>query len=97
MGGSAWQRVGVLGSRACYKAYKLAQKQQGGGTKLTKGAGWSELQRSDVGGEVMRRRWAELRGSGAEVLLRASDLLELKRGVAAEAYKWSGRAKGHRR
>ena len=55
------------------------------------------MQRSDVGGEVVRRRWAELRGSGAEVLLRASDLLELKRGVAAEAYKWSGRAKGHRR
>ena len=24
-GGSAWRRVGVLGSRACYKAYKLAQ------------------------------------------------------------------------
>ena len=24
VGGSAWRRVGVLGSRACYKAYKLA-------------------------------------------------------------------------
>ena len=65
VGGSAWRRVGVLGSRACYKAYKLAHKQQGGGTKFTKGVGWSELQRSDVGGEVVRRRWAELRGPGA--------------------------------
>ena len=25
VGGSAWRRVGVLGSRACYKAYKQAQ------------------------------------------------------------------------
>ena len=62
VGGSAWRRIGVLGSRACYPAYKLAHKQQGGGTKFTNGAGWSGLQRSDVGGEVVRRRWAELRG-----------------------------------
>ena len=33
--------------------------------KFTKGAGRSELQRSDVGGEVGRRRWAKLRGPGA--------------------------------
>ena len=50
---------------------------------------------ADVDGEQQRRNGA--RGRGTAGVLRASDLLELKRGVAAEAYKWSGRAKGHRR
>jgi hypothetical protein len=34
-----------------YGARDKAQKHQGGGPKLTKCTGWSESQRSDVGGE----------------------------------------------
>jgi hypothetical protein len=89
VGGSAWRRVGVLGSRACYKAYKLAHKQTGGGMKFTKGAGWSELQRNDVGGEVVRRRWAELRGQGGLVVLLAPGLLGSVRGDPAAAVEES--------
>ena len=89
VGGSAWRRVSVLGSRACYKAYKLAHKQQGGGTKFTKGAGWSELQRSDVGGEVVRRRWAELRGQGGLVVPLALGLLGSVRSDPAVAVEGS--------
>ena len=53
-----------------YGARDKAQKHQGGGPKLTKRTGWSESQRSDVGSEVVRRRWAELRGPGCGMLLR---------------------------
>jgi len=78
-----------------YGARDKAQKHQGGGPKLTKHTGWSESQRSDVGGEVVRRRWAELRGPGAGALLRASDPLESTRNGSAEVHKWSRWPESH--
>jgi hypothetical protein len=99
-GGSARWRFagrGVPATRVHYGARGKAQKHQGGGPKLTKCAGWSELQRSDVGGEVVRRRWAELRGPGAGALLRASDPPESTRSGAAEVHKGSRWPKSQRR
>jgi len=83
-GPAQWRFTGrcVPATGVHYGARDKVQKHLGGGPKLTKRTGGSESQRSDVGGEVVRRRWAELRGPGCGMLLRASDPLQsVRRGA----------------
>ena len=98
-GPARWRFAGrcVPATGVHYGARDKAQKHQGGEPKLTKCAGWSVLQRSNVGGEVVRRRWAELRGPGAGALLRASDPLESTRSGSVEVHKWSRWPESQRR